>query len=201
MNIKILRVIIAIGIVLGVFLMAGGQSAWAESASPASFAAPGRIVSSAPLSEKGPGSVKPPPSKLTACVNDTYSVGGVVVLEITDLKPGYCVEALLWNPKFQLKRIPADAGKPQAQFLFLRIYYKKKLIHELPATDGKIVACYALPPEKTVKFFFYDFYWARFKTMTSAPAVWAALDTQVIADKKIACTFTPFSGVYALVGK
>ena len=201
MNTRFVRVIIAIGIVSGILLMAAGQVVWAEPAEVSASTTSSEIVSSSPLLNTESGSVKPPPSKLTACGNGSYSVGGVVVLEITDLKPDYCVIAVLRNPKFQVKRIPSDEGKPQAQFLFLHMYYKKKLIHEVPATDGTIVACYALPPEKTVKFFFYDLYWARFKTLTAAPAAWAALDTQVNDGNKTACAFTPFSGVYALVGK
>lgn len=150
---------------------------------------------------RGSGSVKPPPSKFSACENGFYSVGGVATIEIKDLKPGYCIEAVLWNPRFQIHRLPDGVGSPLAHMLFLRVYLNGRLVYEVPAGDGTVETCYALPPDKQAQFYFYDFYGKRFNKTTEVPRTWEVLDTRVDTDKKTACAFTQVSGVYGLIGK
>ena len=150
---------------------------------------------------RGSGSVKPPPSTLVACENGFYSVGGVATIEIKDLKPGYCVEAVLWNPRFQIHRLPDGVGSPLAHMLFLRIYLNGRLVYEILPGDGTVEACYALPPDKQAQFYFYDFYGKRFNKLTETPKTWDALDTRLDTEKKTACAFTQVSGVYGLIGK
>jgi len=202
MSKKYLRVFMAIAVVLGIALLASGQVAWASGNNDVEPAAALEQSEAAVLPAKpGPGSVKPPPSKLYICENGTYSVGGVVVLEITDLKPGYCVEAVLWNPRFQFKRYPDGAGSALAHLMFLRIYYHGKLTYELPREDGTIEACYAIPPDKQGQLYFYDFYGKRFDKRTEPPRSWEPLETRVDDGNKVACAFTQISGVYGLIGK
>lgn len=201
MNNKYFRTVIAVVVVLGIALLAKGQVAWAGQSDNISPAVGRENEASVSLAVPGPGSVKPPPEKFYVCENGLYSVGGVVTIEIKDLKPSYCVEAVLWNPMFQIKRIPQDAGTVLAHFLFLRIYYAGRLAYEIPAGDGSVEACYALPPEKLGQFFFYDFYGKRFGKRTEPPTSWDALETTVDTEKKTACAFTQVSGVYSLVGK
>jgi hypothetical protein len=198
---KYLRIVIAIAMILGIVLLANEGVAWADSeAVGGSGVVLNRDEPSAPLGKPGPGSVKPPPHRFYACKNGLYSVGGVVTLDITDLKPGYCVEAYLWNPIFQIRRIPSDAGKALASTLFLKIYFEGKLVYEIPAGDGSIEACYAVPPKiKQAQFYFYDFYGKRFDKRTEPPTSWEKVNTTF--ENNTACAFTQKSGVYALIGK
>ena len=198
---KYFRLLIATVLLAAVALLARNNIAWAEPVAVEQPSIAAQEQSAVNLSKPEPGTVKPPPKKVTACQNGSFSVGGVVILTITDLKPSYCVEAELWNPNFQIKRLPEGAGTPLAHLLFLRIYYAGHLVYEIPAGDGIVEACYALPPEKQGQFYFYDFYWERFKKHTEAPSEWDLLDSRVDTDKKVACAFTQVSGVYGLIGK
>ncbi|MEP7133556.1 MAG: SdrD B-like domain-containing protein [Chloroflexota bacterium] len=145
-----------------------------------------------------PGTVKPPPPFVKACENGVFSVGGAVTLEIKDLKPDYCIEALLWNHAFSVGRIPKDAGKVLAYIGFVRIYHHSRLVHELPAEDGTIKACFAIPLGKQAQIYFLDFYGPRFGNRTGQPS-WEKVDTTV--ENGIACAFVQKSGAYALIGK
>jgi len=199
---KFVRGIIAVIVVIGIALLAKGQVAWADQENGLDpVIAAGNVEPAVLQAKPGPGSVKPPPSKAYICENGTHSVGGVVILEITDLKPGYCVEAVLWNPRFQFKRYPDGAGSALAHLLFLRIYYHGKLTYEVPMEDGTIEACYAIPPDKQGQFYFYDFYGMRFHKRTEPPKSWEPLETRVDDSNKTACAFTQTSGVYGLIGK
>ncbi|MEW6285014.1 MAG: hypothetical protein AB1509_02190 [Chloroflexota bacterium] len=202
MKIHPLRILLAISVVLTIFLLAGGETVWAVQGGGQLLSASLNQTGFAPAPGKpGPGSVKPPPPPPAICKDGLYSIGGVVALEIKDLKPGYCVEAILWNPRFQIRRLPEDAGKPLAHLLFLRVYYAGRLTYEILPGDGSVEACYALPPEKQGQFYFFDFYGMRFKKLTRPPLTWDAIETRTDTEKKTACAFTQVSGVYALVGK
>lgn len=197
-----LRIFLTVTVILTIFILAGGETVWAVQGGAQALSAPLNQTGFAPAPGKpGPGSVKPPPPFLSICKDGLYSIGGVVTLEIKDLKSGYCVEAVLWNPRFQIRRLPEDAGKPLAHLLFLRVYYAGRLTYEIPPADGSVEACYALPPEKQGQFYFFDFYGMRFKKRTRPPLTWDSLETRIDTEKKTACAFTQVSGVYALVGK
>lgn len=198
----LLRIFLALTVILTMFLLAGGETAWAVQGAPKASGLSLNQTGFAPASGKpGPGSVKPPPPPSAICKDGLYSIGGVATLEIKDLKPGYCLEAILWNPRFQFRRLPEDAGKPLAHLLFLRIYYAGRLTYEILPGDGTAEACYALPPDKQGKFYFFDFYGMRFKKLSRPPLTWESIETRTDTQKKTACTFTQTSGVYALVGK
>lgn len=199
---RYLRAILAVVIVLGIALLAGRQVAWAgqvDGSAPAevSTGQGGFIAAQAGQ----PGSVKPPPKQFYACEDGLYSVGGVATMEIKDLKPGYCIEAVLWNPRFQIHRLPDGVGSPLAHMLFVRVYLNGRLVYEVLPGDGTVETCYALPPDKQAQFYFYDFYGKRFNKRTEMPRTWDTLDTRVDTNKKTACAFTQLSGVYGLIGK
>lgn len=198
---RYLRAILAVVIVTGIALLAGGQVAWAgqEDSTPAEVSAGQDRFAMAQIGK--PGSVKPPPREFSACENGLYSVGGVVTLEIKDLKPGYCVEAVLWNPRFQVRRLPDGVGSPLAHMLFLRVYLNGRLVYEVLPGDGTVETCYALPPDKQGQFYFYDFYGKRFNKRTELPRTWDTLETTIDDQNKTACAFTQVSGVYGLIGK
>lgn len=198
---KYLRIFIAFVAILGIALLAKGQVAWAGPNNDTVLMA---VDPQGEFSESyavEPGSVKPPPPKIQICEDGFYSVGGVVVMEVKDLQPGYCVEAELSNPNFPLYPVQVEAGNPLAPFLFVRIYYSGSLVDELPFDDGTIDACYAIPPEKQAQIYFYDYYWKRFKKLTEAPLLWDLVETRVDGQNKTACAFTQFSGAYGLIGK
>lgn len=202
MNGKFIRLLIAAAFILGIVLLAGGQEVWAgtQSASEA-VAVLEQGDSSIPLSQSEPGSVKPPPPEFSVCADGRYSVGGVVILAIKDLKPGYCIKALLWDPYYQTNLIPEGAGKPLAHMLYLRVFFEGSLVYDVPAADGVLESCYAIPPEKQAQVYIYDYYGVRFEKRTEPPQTWNLLQTRVDDNNKVACAFTQTSGVYALVGK
>ncbi|NTW09036.1 MAG: hypothetical protein HGA28_05655 [Anaerolineaceae bacterium] len=202
MKTKLVRAVLAVVVVLGIALMAKGQVAWADQDNATdSVVTFGQSELAILPAKPGPGSVKPPPQVFYACENGIYSVGGVATIEIKDLKPGYCIEAVLWNPRFQIHRLPDGAGSPLAHMLFLRVYLNGRLVYDVPPGDGTVETCYALPPDKEAQFYFYDFYGKRFNKRTELPRTWDTLDTRVDTDKKTACAFTQVSGVYGLIGK
>jgi len=145
-----------------------------------------------------PGSVKPPPAAITVCENGDFSVGGVSVLKVKALKPGYCLAAFLRNHAFALGRIPDGAGRVLANITFLQVFYQSKFVYEVPVADGAIEICYAVPPGTQAQIYFFDFYGPRFGTRTGQPA-WQPLETTVTAG--VACAKAQTSGAYALIGK
>lgn len=145
-----------------------------------------------------PGTVKPPPRVVKTCKDGNYSVGGVSGLKVSGLKPGYCLKAFLWNHRFAFGRIPKDAGKLLADITFLQIFHYGRLIQELPVQDGKIMICYAVPPNKQAQIYFYDFNRAHFGKKTGQPS-WEPLPTTV--ENGVACAPAQSTGAYALIGK
>jgi hypothetical protein len=199
---KYIRFVVAAALVVVIVLLAGGNAVWAGPKSIGEAAvALEQNEPSAPLSEPGRGSVNPPPAEFYGCGDGRYSIGGVVILETKDLKPGYCIKALLWDPNFKTTLIPEDTGIPLAHMLFLRVYYEGKLVYDVPAGDGTVESCYAIPPDKQAQIYFYDYYGVEFQKRTEPPLAWDLLPTQVDETNKTACAFTQTSGVYALVGK
>ena len=198
---KRLRLLIVAIVIFGIALLAKGQVAWAgPNSDTVSVAVESQGDASASLGVE-PGSVKPPSPKFSTCKNGVYSVGGVVVMTIKDLRPSYCVEAELGNQYYPVHAIQEDAGDPVAHFLIVRIYRSSKLQDELSFADGSIEGCYAVPPEKQVQFYFYDYYWRQFGVRTEAPLVWDLVNTRIDDAYKVTCAFTQFSGVYGLLGK
>jgi hypothetical protein len=98
-----------------------------------------------------PGTVKPPPGDITICEDGIHSVGGVSTLDVKDLAPGYCLVAFLRDHGFALGRIPDGAGTVLADITFLRVFYQGRLFYELPAEDGQVKICYAVPPARRLK--------------------------------------------------
>jgi hypothetical protein len=150
------------------------------------------------LAKPGPGSVKPPPAEITVCETGDFSVGGVSVLKVKDLKSGYCLTAFLRNHAFALGRIPDGAGKVLAHITFLQVFYQGRFVYDVPVADGDIEICYAVPPGTQAEIYFFDFYGPRFGMRTGQP-VWKPLATTVTDG--VACAKAQTSGAYALIGK
>lgn len=195
---KYFRILIVIALVAGIGLLASNRVAWAGRGAEQSQAVQSVGQSAPALAKPEPGSVKPPPAKLTACQDGIHSLGGISTLEITDLAPGYCLAADLWNRAFAVGRIPDGAGKILADITFLRVFYHGELVHDLPVEDGQVQICYAVPPGKTAQIYFFDFYGPRFGEQTGQPA-WEPLATTV--EGGIACAAAQTTGAYALIGE
>lgn len=192
------RLVTAILSVLVILALAGNQAAWAGSDAGSGNISSAQVQSSVSLKKPDPGSVKPPPSDVTVCEDGSRSVGGVSKLTVEDLAPGYCIAAFLRNHAFALGRIPDGAGQVLAHITFVRVFYHGKLVHELPAEDGNVQICYAVPPNTTAQIYFFDFYGPRFGERTAQPA-WEPLPTTV--ENNVACAAAQTSGAYALIGK
>lgn len=194
---KYLRVTIAIFLVLGIVLLARDQVAWAKLASQADPSVLPQVESAESLAQRDPGSVRPPPAQVTACADGIHSIGGVSTLNVTDLAPGYCLAVFLRNHAFALGRIPDGAGEVLAHITFLRVFYRGRLIYELPLEDGQAEICYAVPPDKEAQIYFFDFYGPRFGERTGQPS-WEPLATTV--ENGMACAPAQITGAYALIG-
>jgi hypothetical protein len=193
----VLRLFIVLILIAGIALLAGENAAWAGPAQ-ANDPVGQAVVSNEPaLHKDDPGSVKPPPPFVLICKEGVKSVGGVVTLEVKNLAEGYCIIASLRNPAYGLGQFPKDAGKPLAHFTILRVFYHGRLVNDLPTEDGQARLCYAVPPGKTGKLYFHDFYGSRFGRHGKND--WVPLDTTV--DNGIACAASQETGAYALMGK
>jgi hypothetical protein len=188
---KFVRGIIAVSLVLGVVFLAQGQVAWASPAAGSDQSAFVENISALPLARRGhPGTVKPPPGKVTICRDGVYSVGGVATLKVFDLAKHYCIRALLLQHGYSFARIPEGAGRILADVTFVQVYYRGSAIGRLPAKDGNVVICYAVPPGKEAKIYYLEINWL---------ASWRPLRTTV--ENGVACASARGSGAYALIGK
>ena len=194
---KTIRILIAILLVATIAVLAGNRVAWAGTGTEAEQALTSAGDSSLALDKPEPGSVKPPPAEVTACQDGVHSVGGVSILDVKNLTPGYCLVAFLRNHAFAVGHIPNGAGDVLAHITFLRVFYHGKLIPELPTKDGQVQICYAVPPGKQAQIYFFDFYGPRFER-TGQPA-WEPLETTVTDG--VACAAAQATGAYALIVK
>jgi len=195
---KYLRIIVVLALVLGIAILAKDNVAWAEPNTEADSSVLAQDDFSDLLAGPEPGSVKPPRPEIKLCEDGVYSVGGVATLRVSQLAPGYCVEASLHNKNFAVGRIPDGAGKTLAKVTFLRVFYQGKFVYEVPPEDGDIEICYAVPPGKQAEIYFYNHYGPRFGEGTGQPA-WEPLPTTV--ENGIACAPAQTSGAYALIGQ
>jgi hypothetical protein len=190
---KIMRLLIAIAMLLGIVLLAKDKVAWAESTDdppPSILAQEDASV----LLKHGPGTVKPPPRKIKVCREGTYSVGGVATLNVMDLAPHYCIRASLWKRHWPPVHVPARYGRILADVTFVEELYRNRFKKHLPEEDGRAEICYAVPPGKEAKIYFLDYYGKH-----KGKPTWTVLNTRV--ENGIACAPAQNSGAYALVGK
>jgi hypothetical protein len=122
----------------------------------------------------------------------------VATINITDLAPGYCLEAFLHNKNYALGRIPDGAGNILSNVTFLKVYYQGKFSYEVPEEDGSLQICFAVPPGKVAEIYFYNHYGPRFGQGTGQPG-WEPLPTTVVDG--VACAPAQISGAYALIGQ
>jgi hypothetical protein len=150
------------------------------------------------LSDAEPGTVKPPPGEITFCEDGVHSVGGVSILEVTNLAPGYCIVAFLRDRAFAVGRIPNGAGEILAEITFVRIFYYGELVYQLPEKDGQGEICYSVVSGKTSQIYFFNFYGPRFGERSGQPA-WEPLET-TLRDGML-CAQMQTTGAYALIGQ
>lgn len=199
---KYFRLSIVLILILVLTLLASSDLAWAgtgKGAGDVNRPAAGAGQAEVSADKPEPGTVKPPPGEVSVCEkNGIFSVGGVAVLQVNNLAPGYCLVAFLREHAFAVGRIPTGAGEVLADITFLRIFYHGELVYELPREDGQVIVCYAVPPGKTAQIYFLNFYGPRFGQAGGQPS-WEPLETTV--ENGIACAPAQTTGAYALIGK
>lgn len=195
---KSIRILIAIALMLGIAILARNNVAWAGPTAEVRQSAQAQDEPSVSLAKPEPGTVKPPPAEITVCEDGIYSVGGVATLRVNGIALGHCLAAFLRNHGFALGRIPDGAGEFLANITFIRAFDQGSLIYELPAEDGDVQICYAVPPGTEAQIYFFDFYGPRFGERTGQPS-WEPLETTV--ENGIACAPAQTSGAYALIGQ
>lgn len=183
---KYVRVMIAVTLLLGIVLLARNQVAWAQPGTEAERPALAQEADAGPSSIAG-GTVKPPPNKIKVCKDGVYSVGGVSILKVKNLAPDYCLKAFVQRRSHVSGHIPDGAGRILADVTFLQVFYRNRLVSQLPEKDGQVQICYAIPPRKQAKLYF------------KSGALWRPLETTVKND--FACAAAQYSGAYALIGK
>ena len=198
---KYFRLLIVVILLVGIVILAGGKVAWAgqSAAEQPSNTAQGRSLAGQAKPGSCKGTACPPPDTITICANGIHSVGGVSTIEVTELEPGYCLDAFLHNKAFALGRIPDGAGQVLANATFMQVYHNSRFVYDIPTTDGVVEICYAVPPTVTsAQIYFFDFYGPRFGMRTGQPS-WEPLQTTVTDG--VACAAAQTSGAYALIGQ
>jgi hypothetical protein len=195
---KLIRVMVAISLVLGIVFLARDQVAWAEPAAEVDPSGQGEEIAASPMNfddDDGDhhGSVKPPRRRLWVCKEGVFSVGGVATLSVENLAPGYCLRAFLWRHRWPPVHLPSGAGRILADITFLQVYYHNRFKAHLPVEDGTVEICYAVPPGKEAKIYFLDFYGRH-----RGGPTWVALETTM--KDGLACAPAQNSGAYALIG-
>jgi hypothetical protein len=147
------------------------------------------IAYTLPGSDNDRGTVKPPPDKIKTCKRGTFSIGGGAVIKVKRLAPHYCLIAVLVRRSRTPGSIPAGAGQILSDVTLFQVTYKNHLVKSLPANDGHVELCYAVPPGKTAKIYQLDF----------GKHSWKSLSTTV--KHGVACARIRASGVYVLIGK
>ncbi len=190
---KTVRVLIAFIFVLGIVVVAKGNVAWAASSPMEAQSAPAQVESAPPMLYPEPGTVKPPAPVITITSSGVYSIGGFCSITVKNLVNGFGVNGSLFYSK--LKPLPKDAGQILFGSCFLQ-YFKflpppNVELDKLPSDKGSADICFAVPPGKQGKVYFYD--------VLSGNPVWTALETTL--KNGFACAASNMSGGYALVGK
>lgn len=191
---KLVRLLTALSMALGIAFLAGEQAAWAGPATQAKHAnGVADLFPAPPEHGGGPGTVHPPKPWVWICDEGFFSVGGVSTLSVENLAPHYCIRAFLWKARWPPVKPPAGFGKFLAAITFVQVYYKGRFVKRLPPEDGQAELCYAVPPGKQAKIYFLDLYKGKGK-----PG-WKALKTTM--KDGLACVPSQDSGAYALIGK
>ncbi len=190
---KYLRVFIMIAVLLGTVGLARNRVAWAQPAAEPSQSVGAQDVSFAPEQDinyhDDDGTVKPPPKKTRICKDGSYSLGGVATLNVKNLAPDYCLVASLKKHQQTPGRIPHGAGKILADITVFQVIYRHHHVGNLPAKDGTVELCYAIPPGKNASLYF----------LNGRKLVWQPLETTVAGGT--ACAQIRASGSYAMIGK
>lgn len=148
-----------------------------------------------------PGTVRPPPARITVCVPGVYSLSALSTLRVTQLAPNYCVRAFLLRNRLALGRIPPGAGTILSEVTFVEIYYQNNFVYkyDVPGEDDSIQICYAVPDGKQAQIYFFNHYGPRFGQPHAGQPSWTPLKTTV--QNEVACAVAQTSGAYALIGK
>jgi hypothetical protein len=182
------RIFIVAALLLGVLLVAGSQTAWAQPKAEEALSSQAQAGSFASLSHKDGGTVKPPPDKVKICKNGNFSVGGVSTLRVRKLARDYCIIASLHDAR-QLRGSLPDGARILADATLFRVTYRGHFVGQLPSEAGNAELCYAVPPGKNATIYL----------LNQGKHTWQPIPTTV--KKGTACARVQTSGYYALIGK
>lgn len=197
------RSLLAVILILGVVFLTRNNVAWADAVdadSPVAILAEGQP--SLPQAGIPKGSIVPPPttSGRICSPNDVpgvYPIGGVAVLYVDELDPGYCVQANIIIVQQQKKtgKLPEGGQAFLSKIALFRVY-KQGLVDKVPLDDANMSLCFALPPDKEGEIYFYDYYGADFFGRKENPG-WVVNGT--VDNEGIVCTSAMATGAYVLI--
>jgi hypothetical protein len=191
---KYIRILIAIAMILGLVLLAKNQAAWAaQPADDSDDSALAQIGPYAPWQREDPcerekfrtkhpekcngGSVRPPHPNIHVCERGEFSVGGVAVVDINNLRNEGCLTANTRSPDANLDRLPSGGGTIVSDVIVMT----------LPPKGATLKICFAVPPGEDAKIY------------SSAGGTLNPLKTNV--KNGIACANVKNSGNFMLVGQ
>ena len=191
---KSIRILIALAMILGLVLLAKSQAAWAaEPADDSGDSSLAQIGPYAPWQKGDPcekekfrtkhpdkcegGSVRPPDPNIQVCEKGQYSVGGVAILDIKNLRNQGCLAANTRSPDASLDPLPTGAGTVVSDVVAMT----------LPPKGATLKICFAVPPGEDAKIY------------SSTGGTLKSLKTKV--KNGIACVDVKSSGNFMLVGQ
>lgn len=208
---KIIRILIALSLVLGIVLLAQDQVARANRSSDQSLSAENQDVQSVLLApgdddckkdknknkDKCKGTVKPPPPGIVIPVTGagTYAVGGVCTVTVEYKADGLSDEVSLEVPVEKSRSVPfpVSDGKIHLPGCHVLHYQFEQIKSEMTPADGSWTICFAARPNKTMTIYYY------LDDLETVVPIWIPLETTV--ESGIACAPAYYSGVYAPASK
>jgi hypothetical protein len=138
------------------------------------------------------GSVDVPSYTTSIAQNGAMALGGCVTGNVEDLVEGkgYSLEAALITSAAALKPLPENVGKFYQCIADLKLKQNTTLVDLLPAADGDVTICFAVPPNQQGSIYYHDKY---FNDQSDWVLVAGPFDTG------IACGPVMKSGYYGMV--
>lgn len=184
----IVRIMVVIVMTAAILLLAREGIAWAGTAQAARIESAPQAPVAAPASAirgGNPGTVQPPPTKISITHTGSYSVRGFCDLTVTITGSGISATADLVRP------LPTGVPPHPIRYGCTVTFYSGNSILAQLAPNGTVQICFAAVPHRTMTIAFYDLY---------APTpTWTTLTTTVT--NGIACANGSTSGIYAVTFK
>lgn len=122
-------------------------------------------------------SVIPPDDDIEVCKRGEYSVGGVAILDVKNLRGEDCLSAYTRDADPALDQLPQGSGAILSDVIVMT----------LPPRGGVLKVCFAVPPGEKAQIY------------STKGGTWTAVKTHV--KNGVACAEVKDTGGYALVGR